>query len=142
MLNEMKRIVSIMVFCLLVVNVWAQTNPVKIVFDVTSANEDTHKATMRHVKMMSQSYPDSKFEVVIYGGAMTMALADKSSVAEEIRSLKDNPQVSIKVCEGTMKRNQVNASQLLPGVVTVADGILEIVTRQSEGWGYIKEAHN
>jgi intracellular sulfur oxidation DsrE/DsrF family protein len=39
-----------------------------------------------------------------------------------------------------MKRHKVDVSQLIPGVTTVPDGILEIIKRQSEGWGYIKEA--
>jgi intracellular sulfur oxidation DsrE/DsrF family protein len=39
-----------------------------------------------------------------------------------------------------MKRYQVDVSQLIPGVTTVPDGILQIIKRQAEGWGYIKEA--
>ena len=38
-----------------------------------------------------------------------------------------------------MKRHNVDASQLLPGVTVVPDAIMEIVTKQNEGWGYIKE---
>jgi uncharacterized protein len=41
-----------------------------------------------------------------------------------------------------MKRYKVNESQLIVGVEIVPDGILEIVQRQAEGWGYIKEAHH
>lgn len=136
-----KALIFISAF-LFAVNVWAQTQPIKVVFDVTSKDEGTHQATMRHVKLMADMYPDSEFEVVIYGGALPMVLKDGSSVAEDIQLLKDNPQVSFKVCEGTMQRYQVDKTQLLPGVSTVPDGILEIVTRQGEGWGYIKEAHN
>jgi intracellular sulfur oxidation DsrE/DsrF family protein len=37
-----------------------------------------------------------------------------------------------------MKNHNIDASQLLPGVGIVPDGIYEIMTRQREGWGYIK----
>ena len=120
----------------------AQDQPVKIVFDVTSQDEAAHQSTMRHVKMMSEAYPDSEFEVVVYGGAIAMVKKDDSSVANYINELANNDKVHIKVCEGTMKRRQVGKSQLLPGVGTVPDGILEIVTRQGQGWGYIKEVAN
>jgi intracellular sulfur oxidation DsrE/DsrF family protein len=50
------------------------------------------------------------------------------------------PHVSFKVCEISMKNQQVDKSKLLPGVTIVPDGIGEIVTRQREGWGYIKAA--
>jgi intracellular sulfur oxidation DsrE/DsrF family protein len=121
---------------------WAQTKPVKVVFDVTSKEEATHQAVMRHVTMMSAAYPDSEFEVVVYGGALPMLVSGSSSVSSEILNFKDSKNVSFKVCEQTMKKDQVNASQLLAGVRTVPDGILEIVQKQAEGWGYIKEAHD
>ena len=117
----------------------AQTKPVKIVFDVTSKEESVHDKTIRHVQMMSKAYPDAEFEVVIYSGAIDMVLEGKSTVSEQIESFEHNDQVSFKVCEATMKRFDVTNSQLLAGVETVPDGILEIVIRQSEGWGYIKE---
>jgi intracellular sulfur oxidation DsrE/DsrF family protein len=41
-----------------------------------------------------------------------------------------------------MKKYGVNQSQLIAGVQTVPDGILEIVQKQAAGWGYIKEAHD
>ena len=119
---------------------FAQDKPVKIVFDVTSDNLKVHGTTIRHIKAMSQAYPDSKFEVVMYSGAMDMVLKDKSSVAEDMEVLAKNENISFVICEGTMKRHNVDASQLIPGVTTVPDGILEIIKRQSEGWGYIKEA--
>lgn len=138
----MKTYWIIFLFMAMTVPVLAQTQPVKIVFDVTSKEETTHQSTLRHVKMMSEAYPNAEFEVVVYGGAIAMVLEGGSSVADDIRQLEDNDHVSFKVCEGTMKRRQVDKSQLLSGVATVPDGILEIVTRQGEGWGYIKEAHD
>ena len=49
-----------------------------------------------------------------------------------------NPRVSFKVCEIAMKNQNVAKSQLLPTVMTVPDGIGEIVSKQNQGWGYIK----
>jgi intracellular sulfur oxidation DsrE/DsrF family protein len=120
----------------------AQENPVKIVFDVTSADEGVHQTAMRHIKMMSAAYPDSEFELVVYSGAINMVTDGKSSVQDDIIALSENDNVQIKVCEGTMKRKGITTNELLPGVGTVPDGILEIVTKQGEGWGYIKEAPN
>ena len=120
----------------------AQENPVKIVFDVTSADEGVHQTAMRHIKMMSAAYPDSEFELVVYSGAINMVTDGKSSVQDDIIALSENDNVQIKVCEGTMKRKGITTNELLPGVGTVPDGILEIVTKQGQGWGYIKEAPN
>ncbi len=114
---------------------------VKIVFDVTSADQKIHSSTIRHVMGMSKAYPNSTFQVVIHSTALPMVLHGDSSVSDEIEPLTALDNVTFNVCEMTLKRYELTQSDLLNGVGTVPDGILEIVMRQNEGWGYIKEAH-
>ena len=129
-------------FALISFGVMSQAKPIKVVFDVTSADTLTHQVVLRHVSGMAKAYPQSTFEVVIYGGALPMVLKNKSSVAKGIQKLEGTPNVSFKVCEETMRRNHVNKTELLPWIGTVPDAIVEIVTKEGEGWGYIKEAHH
>ncbi|WP_242203563.1 DsrE family protein [Aestuariivivens insulae] len=136
----MKRIINTALAILLATIVFAQEKPVKIVFDVTSSNTKVHESTIRHVKAMSSAYPDSKFEVVMYSGAMDMVLKDKSVVAEDLEALAKKDNIDFVICQGTMKRHSVDASQLISGVRSVPDGILEIIEKQKDGWGYIKES--
>ncbi len=119
----------------------AQTKPVKIVFDVTSKDTLIHQAAIRHVTLESQAHPDAQLEIVIYSGSLSMVVKDKSVVASAVQQLAATKNVAIVVCAETMKRNNVDKSQLIPGVQVVPDGILEIVDKQGKGWGYIKEAH-
>lgn len=112
---------------------------VKIVFDVTSNDEGVHKSTIRHIKAMSKSYPDGQFEIVMYSGAMNMVLKNKSAVAKDLEELAKKDNVDFVICEGTMKRHKTEKGQLIEGVRSVPDGILEIVQKQQDGWGYIKE---
>lgn len=135
-----KYIVLIAFICTSIL--YGQENPIQIVFDVTTADEATHQATVRHVTLMSEAYPESEFEVVLYSQSINMVLAEKSSVSEEIEKLVANDNVSFKVCAGTMKRNKVTEADLVKGVESVPDGIVEIVSKQKAGWGYIKEARN
>jgi uncharacterized protein len=120
----------------------AQEKPIKVVFDITSKDTATHSAVVRHVTMMSKSYPQSTFEVVIYGGALPMVLSEKSTVQKKLSQLVTSKNVSFKVCAVTMSRWGATQANLIPGVAVVPDGILEIVTLQRAGYGYIKEAHN
>ena len=119
----------------------AQTENVKIVFDVTSSDVGVHQSTLRHVKGMSKNYPNAQFEVVIYSGAIDMILKDKSSIADDIESFANNDNIKFVVCEMSMKRHEIGQKDLLAGVTSVPDGILEIFAKQQEGWGYIKEAN-
>lgn len=136
----MKTYFLLFLALLLSPDIFAQARPVKIVFDVTSSNVEVHQATIRHVQMMSEEYPESEFEVVLYGGSIDMVLTGKSAVAEDVKKLAAKENVSFVICEFTMKRKNVPLSQLIPGVRTVPDGIMELVLKQKEGWGYIKEA--
>ena len=138
----MKKL-TLSIACLFSVQlILAQSNPIKVVFDVTSADPSTHQSTMRHIKIMADNYPDSRFEVVLYSGSFEMAMKDKSSVANEILAFSDNEMVEFKVCAMTLKRKNIDKDQLIANVEIVPDGILEIVTKQAEGWGYIKESHH
>ncbi|WNH09789.1 DsrE family protein [Thalassobellus suaedae] len=135
----MKNYISIVIALIFTGTILAQEKPVKIVFDVTSSNTDVHQSTVRHVKAMSEAYPDSEFEVVMYGGSIDMVLKNKSTVAKDIADLAKNEHITFLICGGTMKRHKIEPSQIINGVSRVPDGILEIVQKQQEGWGYIKE---
>ena len=135
----MKALLGVVIILLTAGLSSAQQKPVKIVFDINSRDTLTHQTVLRHVTMMAKSYPDSKFEVVVYGGALPMLLKDKSTISHGVTALATNENVSFKACAVTMKRHDINESMLLPGVDVVPDAIIEIVDKQHEGWGYIKE---
>ncbi|WP_274476262.1 DsrE family protein [Mangrovimonas aestuarii] len=120
----------------------AQDEPINIVFDVTSDNPKTQAAAVRHAKAMSKAYPNAQFEVVMYSGAINMALPDKSPAAADIAELINNSDnVTFVMCNGTLKRHNLTQDKLIKGIKVVPDGILEIVTKQKQGWGYIKESN-
>jgi hypothetical protein len=119
----------------------AQEKPIKVVFDVTSKDVSVHDSTIRHIDFVSEAYKQSKFEIVIYSGALNMLLKDKSTNANKIIELTKKDNVSFVVCQGTMNRYKVEKSDLIEGVKIVPDGIYEIALKQSEGWSYIKEAN-
>ena len=135
----MKTIVNLVMVCVFSTMIFAQEKPVKIVFDVTSSNTRVHESAMRHVKMMSKAYPDSKFEMVMYSGAYGMVVKGESTVSEEMEALAKNENVDFVVCQASLSRHKIDASQLVAGVRAVPDGILEIIQKQGQGWGYIKE---
>lgn len=135
----MKTIVNLIIVCLFSTMVLAQEKPVKIVFDVTSSNTKVHESAMRHVKMMAKAYPESKFEMVMYSAAYGMVIKDESTVSKEMEALAENENVDFVVCQASLNRHKIDASQLVTGVRAVPDGILEIIQKQGLGWGYIKE---
>ena len=116
----------------------AQTPDYKVVFDLTNKDTTVHQSVIRWLKGISKSDPDAKMEVVLYGKSLDMVVKDRSSVAKDVMKLAENKNIAFRVCAVAMKHQNINESQLLPGVKTVPDGIYEIIAKQKEGWGYIK----
>jgi len=119
----------------------AQTTDYKVVFDLTSKDSLDHKSVIRWLTEVSRLNPNAKMEVVMYGQGFNMVTKDRTVVGNAVTGLVANKNISFKVCEVAMKNNGIDKSQLLPGVETVPDGIYEIVSKQRDGWGYIKAVH-
>ena len=116
----------------------AQSAPYNVVFDVTTKDTIVHQMVIRWVKEILSTSPTANVEIVFYAKSLDMITKDKSVVAGDVIQLAANKNVSFKVCEVAMKNNMVEKNQLLKGVETVPDGIYEIISRQHDGWGYIK----
>jgi uncharacterized protein len=118
----------------------AQSRPYNVVFDLTSKDTLDQQAVFRWVKGISKSHSGAKLEIVLYGEGIELALKDKSAVSSDVMELTANNTVTVNICGAAMKRHNIDKSQLLPGVKIVPDGIYEIISKEAEGWGYIKVA--
>ena len=137
----MKKLLFILsTFLLQSVILFAQPN-YKVVFDLTSKDTADHKMALRWVNEVLKAEPTAKVEVVFFGQSLDMVIRDKSVVSNEITRLSANNNASFKVCRVAMKAHNISESQLVPGVQTVPDGIYEIISKQRQGWGYIKVSH-
>ncbi len=119
----------------------AQNKDYKVVFDLASKDTLNQQSLLREMSLIKEGNPDAQLEAVIYGQGLGLIIKDASSQSAEIQRLLSMSDVSIKVCALAMKRQKVDASQLLPNVQIVPDGIYEIISKQRDGWGYIKVAH-
>ena len=137
----MKKMKFITAFMLMLCSqVMAQKAPYKVVFDVTSKDTVVHQMVIRWIKEIEAANPEAAIEVVFYAKSLGMITKDKSAVAADVVKYAKNKNVTFKVCEVAMKNNGIEKDQLLEGVGTVPDGIYEIISKQHEGWGYIKAA--
>ena len=136
----MKRI--ILLICLLCFSSLLQAQKdYNVVFDLTSRDSVDHKNIIRWLNEITAAAPNANLEVVLYGKSLDMVTKDKSVVSNAVQQLAAKPNVAFKVCAIAMKNNNVDKSQLIPGVQVVPDGIYEIIGKQKQGWGYIKASH-
>ena len=113
----------------------------KVVFDLTSGDTLSQQTVIRWVNEVIKTEPTAQVEVVMFGKGLPLVVKDKSALANDVTSLATNKNVAFKVCAIAMANQKIDKSQLLTGVQIVPDGIYEIVSKQKEGWGYVKVAH-
>ena len=119
----------------------SQRQPYRVAFDLTSRDTLEQKAVLRWLREVGTSSPDAQMEVVMYGKGFELVMPERSAYIADVKEAMKNPNVRFKVCAIALRNNNVGASQLLPGVETVPDGIYELVSKQQDHWGYIKVMH-
>lgn len=138
----MRRILCVGLFALLIPGLTqAQNQPYRVAFDLTSRDSLDQKAVLRWIKEVGTSSPNAQMEVVMYGKGFELVMPERSAFAADAKEAMKNPNVKFKVCAIALRNNNVDKSQLLPGVETVPDGIYELFAKQQDHWGYIKVVH-
>jgi intracellular sulfur oxidation DsrE/DsrF family protein len=136
-----KRFLYGSLLLLVAMGVRGQAKDYRVVFDLTSRDTVNQQAVIREIGLIKDANPDAKLEVVIYGQGLDLAVKGRSAQEGAVERLVAGNKASFKVCGMTLKRNNIDKDQLVAGVEVVPDGIYEILTKQRDGWGYIKVAH-
>jgi uncharacterized protein len=114
----------------------AQRN--RVVIQVSDADPGKWNLALNNAKNLQSDLGAANvdIEIVAYGPGLSM-LKVGSSVAPRI----DEGVLSgmkIAACENTMANQNVKRGEILPGVVFVPAGVVEIMRKQQEGWSYIR----
>lgn len=112
----------------------------RIIFQFSSADTTAHKQLMKQFANILKVSPSTKIEVVCQGGALEMLMSSKSIVAEKIKQLSEKG-VVFNACEFAMKERKIEKSQMIPQAGFVPAGVIEIVSKQEEGWSYIRSTN-
>ncbi len=136
-----KYFLSICIMMFVSLFVHAQTSNYKVVFDMSSRDSVNQQAIVREIGLITGASPDAKLEVVIYGQGLDLAIKNHSAQQSAVEKIIASNKATFKVCAMTMKRNNIDSTQLVPGIEIVPDGIYEIISKQQARWGYIKVGH-
>ena len=120
--------------------IFGQQKQHKIVFDFTKADTAGFSTVVRHAKNIMSMTGNAKLEIVCHGPGLDLLVKDKTTVQREIEEL-NKLNVVFAACNETMKRRGIDKSQLLAQAIIVPAAILEISSKQQEGWSYIKEGY-
>lgn len=98
--------------------------------------------TANAVKYYQDKGEEVQVEIVTYGPGLMMLHGKKSPVADRIKSFGENfDNVGFRACANTMAKMKAKTGQdvpLLEQAQVVPSGVIHLVTRQEEGWSYLR----
>jgi intracellular sulfur oxidation DsrE/DsrF family protein len=138
-----KKVSVVIALVMLSMSVYSQTNADnqkpehKIIFQLTSGDTTAHKQLMKQFNNILSVSPTTKIEVVCHGAGLDMLVSGKTIVEDKIKVLAERG-VAFNACEFSIKERKVDRSKIISASGFVPAGIVEIVSKQEQGWSYIK----
>ncbi|CAN5373423.1 hypothetical protein BH10BAC4_BH10BAC4_16640 [soil metagenome] len=112
----------------------------KMVMQFTVGDSTEQASIVAQVGNVLAAWPKAKIEVVCHSSGLAVLIANKSKVSKQIADLSSKG-VIFAACNNTMRRLKIKKEDLLPTAVIVPSAFVEIVTKQEQGWAYLKGAH-
>lgn len=109
----------------------------KIIFQLSIDDSLAHKALMKQLNNITTVAPGTKIEVVCHGPGLNMLVMGKTTVQDKIQQMKMRDIIFV-ACEFSMRERNIPKEKIIPEAGFVKAGIIEIVTKQEQGWSYIK----
>ncbi|NOT77131.1 MAG: hypothetical protein HOP08_19580 [Cyclobacteriaceae bacterium] len=112
----------------------------KIVMQFTVGDSTEQASVVAQVANIRSAWPKSQIEVVCHSSGLDVIVAGKSKVSKQVADLSAQG-IVFAACNNTMKRRNIKKEDLLSSAVVVPSAMVEIVSKQEEGWAYVKGAH-
>lgn len=109
----------------------------RIVIQFNDPDSVSQVRTLMQVQNVKKIWPDAEIEVVCLGGGLDL-LMTKNSKASNLISEWSGKGVIFAACNNTMMNRKVTKEDLLPQAVVVPAAVIELATRQEEGWSYFR----
>ncbi|WP_336516479.1 DsrE family protein [Pollutibacter soli] len=134
----MKKISFVLVILLTAYATNAQTKKHRIIFDMAKTDTGYQAILMKQLNNTLNEAPDAELEVVCYGPGLSMLVKGRNSVESQMKALTERGKVSFVACANAMKIQNVKKEDLIPFVLVTPVALLELSSKQMEGWSYVK----
>ena len=110
----------------------------KIVFQVSDNDPATWNLALNNAKNLQEDVGAANvdIEIVAYGPGIGMLKLESPTGSRITDAMQAN--VKVIACENTMRGQKLTRDDMLPAISYVPAGVTEIMTRQSEGWSYLR----
>lgn len=112
--------------------------PHRVVFQVSDNDPAKWNLALNNAKNVQQEYGSRpvQVEIVAYGPGIGMLKADATTANRVTEASAAGVQVV--ACQNTMKAQKLSVADMNASIGYVPAGVVELMTRQREGWAYIR----
>ena len=144
--QKMKKIHMLMpiVFTLLPILLSAQQNSEvidlkkhKIVIQFADADSLAQVRVTQQVGNVLRCWPNAEIEIVCLAGGLDLLMTSKSTASKEVADWTAKG-IVFAACNNTMKNRNIKKEDLLSQAVVVPSAIVELATKQEQGWSYFR----
>ena len=111
----------------------------KVVFHVNVADEARWQEVLTNVENVQKAFGGSsvEIEVVAHGAGIGLVQMKNAALRDRIAAIEKTGPV-FAACSNTLRKQQLTAADLTPGVRIVDSGVAELIRKQEEGFSYVK----
>ncbi len=109
----------------------------KIIWEMAGSDTAQQRMLYKQMNNVLTAAPGTKIEVVFHSNAVYAMLKDTGYFKSQIMDLYKKG-VVFAVCNNSLKARNIETGRVIPEALIVPAAIIEIVTKQEEGWSYIK----
>ena len=111
----------------------------RVVFHVNVADEARWQEVLTNVENVQKAFGGSsvEIEVVAHGAGIGLVQLKNATLRDRIAAIEKTGPV-FTACSNTLRKQQLTAADLTPGVRIVDSGVAELIRKQEEGFSYVK----
>lgn len=111
----------------------------RVVIHLNDAAPEKIRAVLQNtINLLTALGPETQVELVAHGPGIAVATEPAGeALTAQLTGLLDAG-VSVCVCQNTLTARRLTPADLHPRAVIVPSGVAHLVTRQAEGWSYLR----
>jgi uncharacterized protein len=112
----------------------------QIVIQFADSDSVAQVRVTQQVGNVLRCWPNSEIEVVCLGAGLDLLQTGKSKASQGVADWSAKG-IVFAACNNTMKMRNIKKEDLLKEAVIVPSAIVELATKQEQGWSYFRSGH-
>jgi hypothetical protein len=114
----------------------------RVVIQLSNGDDSLIRSTGSQIQNLFNAFEGQvQIELVCHGISLPILLKKENHLGDLLEKLIADFHVKILACENMLKANGKSEADLFKGIRLVPSGVAWIVSRQEEGWSYIRAAY-